>query len=127
MKLHLKRLYKTPNSTISELSVDGKFECYVLEDIERVVKIANKTAIPVGTYDVIINFSNRFQQMMPLLVDVPNYAGVRVHWGNTAVDTDGCLIVGQTKSVDFVGKSRLAYAALMKKLNAGKDIKITIE
>ena len=84
MKLLLKRLHKTQNSTIGELYVDGKFECYTLEDVERKEKIYAKTAIPKGTYQVIINMSNRFKKLMPLLLNVPNFEGVRIHTGNYA-------------------------------------------
>jgi hypothetical protein len=128
MKLLLKRLHKTDKSTIGELSIDGVFQCYTLEDIERPVKIAGKTAIATGTYEVIINMSNRFQKLMPLLLKVPNFEGIRIHTGNKAEDTEGCILVGKTRSLDFVGNSRLVYKALFRKMQAAKDkITITIE
>lgn len=127
MKLNLKRIHKTNNSTIGELSIDGKFECYVIEDVERETKVFGKTAIPKGTYEVVITMSNRFKKLLPLLLNVPNYEGVRVHTGNTALDTEGCLILGQTRSVDFVGGSKLAMSAFMPKLtNALKNGKVFI-
>ena len=116
MKLELKRLHKTNNSTIGELSIDGKFECYVIEDIERETKVFGKTAIPKGTYEVVITMSNRFKKPLPLLLNVPNYEGVRIHTGNTSLDTEGCLILGQTRSIDFVGQSKLAMSTFMPKL-----------
>lgn len=118
MKLELKRLHKTNNSTIGELSIDGKFECYVIEDVERETKVYGKTAIPKGTYEVVITMSNRFKKNLPLLLNVPNYAGVRIHTGNTALDTEGCLILGKTRSVDFVGESRKAMNEFMPKLES---------
>ena len=123
MKLLLKRLHHTENSTIGELFIDGKFECYVLEDIERNEKIFGKTAIPKGTYNVIMTLSNRFKVILPLLENVPNYTGVRIHSGNTAKDTEGCLILGQTRSIDFVGNSKKALAKFLPKI---KDKKVTI-
>lgn len=128
MKIKIKRLHRTDKSTIGELYINGKFECYTLEDVERDVKIDGKTAIPKGTYKVIINQSNRFKRLLPLLLDVPNYAGVRIHSGNTAEDTEGCILVGKTRSLDFVGSSREAFTKLFEKmLLEKKEITITIE
>lgn len=126
MKLHLKRLHRTDKSTIGELTIDGKFECYTLEDIERDVKIKAETAIPKGTYKVIINQSNRFKRLMPLLLNVPNFEGVRIHAGNTNHDTEGCILVGRNRSKDFIGQSRKAYDKLFKKMQEAKDITLTI-
>jgi hypothetical protein len=100
----------------------------VLEDAVRDVKIKNVTAIPKGTYEVAITFSNRFKQLMPLLLNVPNYEGVRIHWGNYSKDTEGCLLVGSTKAVNMVGNSRAQYAKLLAILSkAIKTEKINIE
>lgn len=128
MKINVKRLHKTNNSTIGELYIDGKFECYTLEDVERDKKIDGKTAIPKGTYKVIINHSNRFNRLLPLLLDVPNYAGVRIHSGNTAQDTEGCILVGKKRGIDVLYDSRLAFSQLFEKmLFEKKSITITIE
>jgi hypothetical protein len=126
MQITVKRLHKTDTSTIGELLIDGIFECYTLEDIERQVKIKAETAIPKGTYKVIINQSNRFKRLMPLLLNVPNFEGVRIHAGNTNHDTEGCILVGRTRSKDFIGQSRKAYDKLFKKMQAAKDITLTI-
>ena len=126
MKIEVKRLYKTENSTIGELKIDGKFECYTLEDKERPVKIKCETAIPKGTYKVIINQSNRFKKLLPLLLSVPNFEGVRIHPGNTNHDTEGCILVGRTKSKDFIGQSRKAFESLFAKIKEAKEITLTI-
>lgn len=126
MQITVKRLHKTDTSTIGELLIDGIFQCYTLEDVERPVKIKNETAIPKGTYKVIINQSNRFKRLLPLLLNVPNYEGVRIHSGNTNHDTEGCILVGQTRGNNFVGQSRKAFDKLFKKMQAAKDITITI-
>ena len=127
MELKLKRLHKTDKSTIGELSIDGVFECYTLEDVERDVKVYSKTAIPKGEYKVIINQSNRFKKLMPLLLNVPNFEGVRIHSGNKAEDTEGCILVGQTRSLDFIGNSKKAYDKLFKKMQLAKSITLIIE
>jgi hypothetical protein len=119
MKLDLIRKEFTTTSTIGDLLIDGKFYCYTLEDMVRNKKIKGITAIPYGTYEVIINFSNRFQKQMPLLLNVPNFEGIRIHNGNTSEHTEGCLLVGFTKSRDFIGNSKSAFAQLMPKLQAG--------
>ena len=126
MKLLLKRIHRTESSTIGELYVDGVFECYTLEDIERDVKIKSETAISKGTYKVIITMSNRFKRLLPLLMNVPNFQGVRIHSGNTNHDTEGCILVGQTRSKDFIGKSRKAFDILFKKMQKAKSITIEI-
>jgi len=126
MKIEIKRLYKTENSTIGELTVDGKFECYTLEDKERDIKIKGETAIPKGTYKVIINQSNRFKKLLPLLLNVPNFEGVRIHPGNSNHDTEGCILVGQSISKDYISKSRKAFEKLFKKMQLAKEITLTI-
>ena len=126
MKLLLKRLHRTESSTIGELYVDGVFECYTLEDIEREVKIKSETAISKGTYKVIVTMSNRFKRLLPLLMNVPDFQGVRIHAGNTNHDTEGCILVGQTRSKDFIGKSRKAFDNLFKKMQKAKSITIEI-
>ncbi|MFG6487792.1 DUF5675 family protein [Roseateles sp. BYS78W] len=118
MQIQVFRKTLTASSTIGELHLDGQFECYTLEDCVRPVKIKGMTAIPAGSYEVVINFSERFQRLLPLLLNVPNFDGVRIHAGNTAADTEGCLLVGQTQSADFIGKSRAAFDALFPKLQA---------
>lgn len=99
-QLVLTRTTFTENSTIGELTIDGKFICYILEDVDRKLetggkKLFSETAIPKGTYEIIINWSNRFQRQMPLLLNVPQFEGIRIHGGRDIVtnkDTSGCLI-----------------------------------
>jgi len=129
MQLKLHRKIFTDDSTIGELFIDDVFFCYTLEDKVRPKKIKGITAIPNGTYDVIINFSNRFQRYMPLLLNVPNYEGIRIHNGNKSTHTEGCILVGGTKADNFIGNSRVTFVKLMTKLKAvekKEKIKITI-
>ena len=130
MELKLIRETKTNDSTIGKLYINEIYHCYTLEDKEREVKVQNVTAISKGRYEVIVNFSNRFQQQMPLLLNVPNFEGVRIHWGNYSKDTEGCILLGTTKGVNMIGNSRTAYAKFMSVINkvAKKEkIYITIE
>lgn len=117
MKLKLTRTWPDAACTIGTLSVDGVMECYTLEDVVRTgPKVFGQTAIPAGTYGVIITFSPHFQRDLPLLVDVPNFEGVRIHPGNTAADTEGCILVGVDKLADSIGHSRVAFEALFPKI-----------
>ena len=116
MKLTLARRIFTTQSTIGELAVDGNFECFTLEDPVRPKKIRSVTAIPAGTYTVAITFSPRFGTELPLLLDVPEFEGIRIHPGNTATDTEGCLLVGKSRAIDTIGSSRDAFRALFDKI-----------
>jgi hypothetical protein len=118
MELRLARTNLTGRSTTGELSIDGVFECYTLEDCIRPVKVKGMTAIPAGRYRVIITQSRRFKRLLPLLLNVPQFEGVRIHSGNVAADTEGCILVGRTKGKDFVGESRAAFDKLFARLLA---------
>ena len=135
MKLELHRDLFTEKSTIGKLHVNGVAVCETLEDFDRHLeeggtKVYGKTCIPRGVYEVIVSMSNRFKVRMPLLLKVPQFEGVRIHPGNTSADTEGCILVGKTRGVDFVGDSRKAYEALMSNLEAailaGEKLEITI-
>lgn len=117
MKLELKRTHGTTGFTQGKLYIDGVLFCETIEDEERIVKLAAKTAIALGKYRVIINDSVRFKRKMPLLLNVPNFSGVRIHAGNTALDTEGCILVGKFSSQGVIKKSRDTFEELFKKLS----------
>ena len=133
MELKLIRETFTEKSTIGSLYVNGIFFCYTLEDKDRKlesggVKEYAKTAIPRGKYKVINSFSNRFKKYLPELVNVPQFAGIRIHAGNTADHSEGCILVGSTKALDFIGNSKVTFDKLMKAIQAVEKIeKINIE
>lgn len=119
MKLTLNRAQFEPTCTIGRLFVDGAPQCYTLEDYVRPTgapKVFGQTAIPAGTYSVIITHSPHFGRNLPLLVNVPGFEGVRIHPGNTAADTEGCILVGMDRLADAIGRSRLAFDALFPKI-----------
>lgn len=134
MKLELTRSIFTPKSTIGELTIDGTFECYTLEDEDKLrqgkPKVYGVTAIPSGTYVVDITHSPKYNKPMPLLRDVEGFRGIRIHSGNVAKDTEGCILVGCSKRTNSIGKSRLAYKSLFGKLQearkAGRKITMRI-
>jgi hypothetical protein len=141
MELTLKRDILANGYTLGALSVDGKAYCYTVEDTVRELvdknhdkdfddagegKVAGKTAVPYGRYKVIVNMSNRFKKMMPLLIDVPGFSGVRIHSGNTAEDTEGCIIVGRVRTEKGVRDSREVAQQLTELLKAQPVVYITI-
>lgn len=98
MNIILVRNTYTPISTIGDLLIDHHIFCHTLEDVVRqksAKKIYGKTAIKAGLYRIVLSMSNRFKRIMPELLDVPDFIGVRMHGGNTADDTDGCIIVAK--------------------------------
>ena len=128
MELTLKRFEFDNNYTIGKLYIDGVYHCFTLEDKVRPTgeKINGQTAIPNGTYNIIINYSNRFSRDLPLLKDVPNFTGVRIHQGNTSANTEGCILVGTTwAGKDFIGNSKFAFEPLFAKLKEAKTASIT--
>lgn len=98
MRLVLLRNVFTDKSTIGDLLIDGNFFCYTLEDVVRLPnqKIYGKTAISTGKYEVVLSMSNRFKKLLPELLNVPNFTGVRMHGGNTSEDTEGCIVLAKT-------------------------------
>lgn len=108
--------------TIGRLSIDGEFQCYTLEDKVRPsgVKIDGKTAIPAGHYKIVRDMSNRFGRVMPHILNVSGFEGIRIHSGNTSEDTEGCILLGDTWSGNnFVGNSRVAFNNFDLKLQEG--------
>jgi len=135
MKLTLKRFEHQTKATIGRLYIDDKYFCYTLEDRTRepsVAKVKGETAIPAGSYKVIIDFSNRFQKYMLHVLDVPGFEGIRIHAGNTDKDTEGCILVGMgwagNGSISF---SREAlghlYTLCSAAIASGDSITIVIE
>ena len=91
------------------------------------LKIPKKSAIPEGTYRVVVTKSRRFQKYLPLLVGVPGFEGVRIHAGNTSRDTEGCILVGQNLQVGKVLWSRITLEKLVKLIENEKEIYLTIK
>lgn len=126
MRLEVIRHAFKPTYTIGKLYIDGKYFCDTLEDVVRKgPKVMHETAIPAGTYEVILNMSPRFKKVLPRLLNVPGFDGILIHAGNTSKDTSGCILVGQNKEVGKVINSQATMAKLLPILQAHKG-KITI-
>lgn len=138
MKLTLKRIAFKEKYTIGRLYIDGEYFCDTIEDKDRRLnndmglaeimakKRYGETAIPTGHYDVEITYSPKYKRMMPEIKDVKGFSGIRIHSGNTAKDTLGCLIVGKNTVVGMVTDSRKTYYKLFEILKGQKNITIDI-
>lgn len=121
MLVSIKRIWLTPRSTVGELRIDGALFCYTLEDVVRpfgLPKVLGCTAIPPGTYRLVIDESPRFGRRMPHILNVPGFEGIRIHVGNTATDTEGCVLLGMDRGIDRVLRSREAFRLFMPRLEA---------
>ena len=133
MKLILTRIARKAEYTIGRLEDEnGKRICDTLEPTWRdykggEMKIPKKSAIPEGSYRVVVTKSQRFRKYLPLLVGVPGFEGVRIHAGNTSRDTEGCILVGQNLQVGKVLWSRITLEKLMKLIENEKEIYIIIK
>lgn len=139
MKLELVRIANRPTYCIGKLYIDGEYFCDVIEDTDRGLdnsmsvdeilkkKIKGETAIPTGLYKIEITYSPKYKRMMPLLLGVKGYSGVRIHSGNSSKDTEGCLLVGRNTVVGMVTDSRNTYQRLFAKLQKAKDIWVEIK
>lgn len=135
MKIEVNRIFKASNYTIGELSVNNNYICDTLEDKVRVdrEKVYAETAIPTGTYTLVLSYSNRFKKVMPEILNVPNFSGIRIHCGNSSKDTEGCLLVGKWdgKTENWISDSKNSYNKLYPLLeeafNKKENITITIK
>lgn len=132
MELWLHRDTVIADVTLGKLYINGVYECEVLEDTCRVglPKVHGATAIPAGRYPVRLTMSPRFGRVLPLVDLVPGFQGVRIHAGNTAGDTEGCLLPGrkrgQLEGRYAVLESAAAFRELFAKLALAKTISLTV-
>ena len=93
-------------------------------------KVYGKTCIPNGTYTVVLSYSNRFKRVLPELLDVPHFLGIRMHAGNSSADSSGCILLGTKSKGDWVTDSMVAfnkvYTLLQKAVANKEEITITI-
>jgi len=120
VNLSVKRRWVEKDATIGELYLDGVWECFTLEDVVRDVKIPGKTAIPEGRYEVVVDYSPRFKQPLPHVLNVPAFEGIRIHAGNVPEDTSGCILVGRIRGDGKILGSKLALDALMEKFRQAR-------
>ena len=138
MELVLKRIAKKRDYTIGQLFVKedvideystGENLTYLCDTLEPTWrdyakgarKIKGKSAIPEGRYPIVITFSPTFKKWLPLLVNVPRFSGIRIHAGNTAKDTQGCILVGLNLKKGMVLNSRKYVEIIKSKIVEAKN------
>ena len=126
MKVLVKRIYKGDTYTIGRMFIDGQYVCDTLEDPVRSLneyedKVYGKTAIPEGVYQVKLTYSPRFKKILPEILNVQFFSGIRIHAGNTAEDSEGCILVGENKVKGKVINSKKTLEKLMKILKSAQD------
>lgn len=126
IKLTLHRDVMARGCTLGRLIVDGKIYGYTCEDTDRKLeaggqKIPGKTAIPRGLYHLTATISVRFKRLMPLIQGVPGFEGVRIHGGNTAEDTEGCPLLGLTRTASGVKNCAGVNAALLELITYAEE------
>jgi len=142
MELILERIAKRKTYTIGRLYIrrqvmdeylpgtEDKYFCDTLEPTWRdyangAYKVKGRSAIPEGRYAVVISYSPKFKQWLPILLGGPEFnrkwQGIRIHAGNTAKDTEGCILVGQNREVGKVLDSRKWLYELKQKIVEAKD------
>jgi hypothetical protein len=138
VNLELRRRPSSTHATIGELFEADALQCFTLEDVVRERpgvpvgewKIPGKTAIPAGRYKITVTHSQRFGRDLPLLNAVPGFLGVRIHPGNTAADTEGCILVGTQMAGEAIVESRKAFEELFADirgaLDSGEEVWITV-
>jgi len=150
MKIKVIREVLTPTETLGSLYINDKFFCYTLEDIDRKLKntdsidfvkahkVKANTAIPSGEYRMILSMSNRFKRIMPEVLNVPGFQGIRFHGGNTHKDSEGCVLVAKQRNINkpsswqgiknwvFGSQEKQLIAEMQKALSKGEKITLSI-
>jgi len=142
VRLLLRRLWRKEGYTVGTLSIDGERFCETLEDRDRglsramgeaqvrSLKVYGETAIPTGTYSVRLSrsvafaakpWAKRHGGMVPEVQDVPGFTGVRMHPGNTAADSQGCILVGRNTVKGGLTRSQETWHLLMARLEEAAE------
>jgi hypothetical protein len=130
MELHLKRIYRGADYTVGRL-YSGPYD-YVCDTLEpsSLQGYGHGQAIAPGRYTVVVTWSPRFGRWLPLLLGVHGREGIRIHAGNTAKDTEGCILVGDNRVKGQVLDSQSTLQRLMRLLESkaeGEAVKLTVE
>lgn len=132
MEILVSRIKSNSDQTLASITIDGRWECFGLEDEYRLVKVASETRIPAGKYKIGLRneggFHTKYSRLYPdfhqgmlQVLNVPNFEFILIHKGNTDEDTAGCLIIGQNATGGnelSISASELAYKAFYKKVIA---------
>ncbi len=139
MQIELHRKYRKNGYTIGLLYINGQLVCNTLEDTDRgltsamsvndiaAVKVKGKTAIPTGSYPVIMSYSPRFKKQMPLICGVKGFEGIRIHSGNSSDDTEGCILCGKNTEVGRITSSKMWTEKVYEYIRGGLKQGVTID
>jgi hypothetical protein len=141
MDILVERLWKKDTYTIGKVYVNGKYFCNSIEDKDRGLtsdmpldeikkkKVYGKTAIPSGLYTILYTYSPKYKRLMPLVDNVKGFSGIRIHSGNSAEDSLGCILLGKNTKVGMVTESRVTCNSFYKLIEEAikKGEKITLE
>ena len=135
----LERAWRQETYTVGKVIIDGKRFCESMEDKDRGltqdmseeeikrVKVYGETAIPTGVYTVKMTYSQKYKRKMPEVLNVPGYSGIRIHSGNTAKESLGCILLGRNTKVGMITESRKMCQEFERLLKAaGGECKLTI-
>jgi hypothetical protein len=144
MEIFVERQDLSPKRAIGQFYFDGIPEYYSLEDAVREIpgkpveewKIPKQTAIPVGRYRVILSRSERFSKkasakasaeaghpvtvdvILPELLGVPGFLGIRIHGANDADDIEGCIGAGTHRvGHDEIAVCKPAVDGIIKRID----------
>jgi len=135
MKIRLVRDIFTDTETLGKLFIDDVFFCYTLEDRLRHlkdsdpldyinhIKVKGATAIPSGEYRVILSVSNRFGRLMPEVLNVKGFAGIRIHGGNDHTMSEGCILVAENR---FINKQNPIKKSIFNWIQKSQENKLTL-
>lgn len=132
-KIKLKRTDYKETYTVGRLYINNNYFCDTLEDrcrdLSKEKKIYSQTAIPKGVYKLVISYSPRFKRLLPLLLNVPFFEGIRIHAGNSSKDTSGCILVGTVKDVekDWISNSKSTEKLFIQTISQYNEFEIEIE
>ena len=142
MELFIDRKWKKDAYTIGDFYVDGVWFCNSLEDRDRGIcqgdtlsrikymKVFGETAIPTGRYRVVMTKSPKFGRVLPEVLDVPGFTGIRIHNGSYPKDTEGCPLVGRNTAKGMLTDSRVTTERLCNLINqaigSGQEVWLTV-
>ena len=133
MEIKIPRKWFYKDASLGVMQIDFTYACFTLEDAARPagIKVDGHTCIPPGRYRVMVDWSRRFISMMPHVLDVPGFDGIRIHSGNTEQDTSGCILVGFERDRNTIYKSRDAFNYVFDKIKQaiakGEEVWLEVE
>lgn len=139
MKLKLQRINFTDKYTEGKLYLNDVYFCDTLEDRTRDLnmdgdlndtnegKVYGETSIPYSTYKVLLVYSPKFKTVLPLILDVKHFKGIMIHWGNTPIDSIGCILIGDSKGIGKIYNSKTAVKRLVERMKSSQQDEWEIE